>query len=183
MHLDHSILRDLCKRANCNVKTTAGAATLCYDIELATGERLSLNTIKRLTGVLPYESKPRVTTLDIIARYLGFDSWLHYTATLFPRSSQFGTKHQHTNMARLPEGQRVRITWSPDRILCIRHINAGSYEVEESVNGKLRAGDLIQLVVIGVGFPFLALEVIRDGLSLGSYETHYDCKVTSLEIL
>lgn len=172
MRLESYIIEELSNRAGCDVTTTAGATTLCYDIEKVTGERLSLNTVKRLTGVLQYKSASRVSTLDIIARYLGFESWRLYVAngvSVIPHTSAFVKKDRYITMRNLPEGQQVAITWAPKRLLKIRHKGAGCYEVEESVNGKLRTGDLIQLAEIGEGSPLIALEVERSGISLGSY--------------
>ena len=134
--------------------------------------------------MIAYKSASRVTTLDIIARYLGYESWRQYLSkdvSLIPQSSAFVRKNRYIKMYELPEGQCVKLTWDPGRILKVRHIGAGSYKVEESVNGKLRVGDLIQLAQIGKGLPLIALEVERRGMALGSYVA--GMRLTSIEML
>ncbi|MDE6288692.1 MAG: hypothetical protein K2M00_07920 [Muribaculaceae bacterium] len=182
MRLELDVLSELCKRAGCDVTSSAGATILCHDIESVTGERLAVNTVKRLTGVLPYDNYPRASTLDIIARYLGYESWRNYKLGMIPPNSQFDSKGQFTNMAHLPEGRRVKITWEPGRVLVMTHRGDGLYIVDESINGKLRAGDLLQLTTIRVGFPFIAVDVERDGLSLGEYTAARDTGITSIII-
>lgn len=78
-------------KAGFDVTTAAGATMLANDIESKTGERLAANTIKRLVGVIPYNNKPRITTLNIIARYLGWPSWESLMND--HRSSAFGGRN------------------------------------------------------------------------------------------
>src|SRR5688572_30188554 len=37
--------------------------------------QLSVVTLKRVWGRIRYESKPTATTLDTLAKYIGFESW------------------------------------------------------------------------------------------------------------
>ena len=48
---------------------------LAFDIESVTGEHIGVNTLKRLLGFIDDEREPRISTLDVIARYLGFENW------------------------------------------------------------------------------------------------------------
>lgn len=48
----------LSRKAGVDVATPAGSDVLRHDIESATGQLLSLNTVKRLTGVIPYNCAP-----------------------------------------------------------------------------------------------------------------------------
>lgn len=48
---------------------------LAYDIEKETKLRISANTLKRLFGFLEDIKKPRLYTLDVVAKYLGFKNW------------------------------------------------------------------------------------------------------------
>ena len=51
---------------------------LSEQIQVVTGEYLSPTTLKRLFGYIPQTSEPRVTTLSIIARYVGYKGWQDY---------------------------------------------------------------------------------------------------------
>jgi hypothetical protein len=48
---------------------------LIEDIYAATGVRLSLTTLKRVSGRVKYESFPTHTTLNALAHYVGFEDW------------------------------------------------------------------------------------------------------------
>ncbi|MBD5280233.1 MAG: hypothetical protein HDS35_06790 [Bacteroides sp.] len=72
MILDSLILAKLSEKIGQDVTTPAGASVLQLDIESVTGESLSLNTVRRLVGVIQSEKlTPRRTTLNIIANYIG----------------------------------------------------------------------------------------------------------------
>lgn len=65
---------------------------LSQEILKVTGTHLSMATLKRLWGRIKYESKPTVTTLDVLARYLNFEDWRsfvrHYKKRRSPKKSQ-----------------------------------------------------------------------------------------------
>src|SRR5689334_14023175 len=45
-----------------------------------TGVGLSTTTLKRLFGKVQYNNLPSSSTLNALARYLGYDSWMHFKA-------------------------------------------------------------------------------------------------------
>jgi hypothetical protein len=49
--------------------------TLGSRIQESTGVSLSIATLKRIWGKIRYDSKPTSTTLNTLARYLGFEDW------------------------------------------------------------------------------------------------------------
>lgn len=49
--------------------------TLCDKIETETGINLSVATLKRIWGKVRYTSKPTITTLDTLARFIGYENW------------------------------------------------------------------------------------------------------------
>ena len=67
MRLNELQLNRLSERVGQDVRTPAGATALSIDIGSRTGHTLSVNTIKRLVGVLPEEVNPTRSTLNIIA--------------------------------------------------------------------------------------------------------------------
>ena len=108
-----------------------------------TGKNISSSTLKRLYGYVNDDHKPRVTTLDVLAQYIGykdftdFCQWLK-TSTKF-NSSFFMT--QQLISSELDEGDEVSIGWSPNRILQLRYIGESTYEILTAENSKLKAGD------------------------------------------
>ena len=47
-----------------------------------THQHISPTTLKRLWGYLPSDAKPRLSTLDLLAEFLGYDDWEAFVASL-----------------------------------------------------------------------------------------------------
>lgn len=169
MKLNQTVIDLLSEKSGKDVTTSYGADYLRNDIEAVTGESLSLNTVKRLVGHLPYDSTPRVVTLDIIARYLGYGSWQLLQESLTGRISDFNIEEGFIDLQAQPPGRIIRIGWQPDRSISIRHLGEGRYVVTESVNSKLNCDDVLYLSQIAEGFPFMVKRVERGGKNLGNY--------------
>lgn len=183
MMLNQIQIEKLSERVGQDVTTPAGATVLQLDIETATGVSLGLNTVKRLVGVIRNDvTTPRITTLNVVANYLGYPDWETMDKDLTMKGSGFGRNNIFTEMSVLPTGINVEINWKPNRCIVIRHIGEGIYEVIESRNSKLSPGDILSLSQLAVGFPFVSRDVIRDGRSLGSYNAAPDAGITRLNI-
>lgn len=178
--LNKVYIKLLSEKCGKDITNPSGVDFLRNDIEAVTGEALSLNTLKRLIGILPYESFPRSTTLDILAKYLGYSSWQLLEEGIHDRISDFNTPSGFIDMAGLKKGQKVVIAWNPERRIRIIHEGEGRYVVEHSLNSKLYKNDVIYLSQVAKGFPFMVKEVIRDRESLGNYTAAQMEGVTSI---
>ena len=183
MKLDAPVIKMLSEKSGKNLNTPDGADFLRIDIEEKLGERISLNSVKRLLGLLPYESTPRASTLEIIARYLGFSSWNLLRDFLNGKVSDFNIKNNFIEMNSLPSGCKVVIKWNPNREILIRHSGNGEYIVEKAQNSKLLEDDHLFLSQIAVGFPLMVKEVVRTGKSLGNYLAAQTGGISYLEVL
>lgn len=107
------------------------------------GMRLSASTLKRLWGYVGDSHVPRVCTLDVLSRYIGYEgfypfkSWLK---TSVRYNSSFFDAKQLTS-SELEPGMNVEIGWSPNRLICLHYLGDSMYEVIRSVNSKLMEGD------------------------------------------
>ena len=182
MKLNQAIIDLLSEKAGKDVATSCGADYLRNDIEAVTGEALSLNTVKRLVGILPYESIPRPVTLNIISRYLGFSSWQLFQEYLTGRISDFNVDEGFIDLAAQPLGRLIKIRWQPDRCLSIKHLGEGKYVVAESLNSKLLPEDNLYLSQIAPGFPFMVKTVVRNGRELGNYIAAKRLGIDSIEM-
>lgn len=145
-------------------------------------EHVSLNTIKRLVGFLPYEKSHRKSTLDIIARYLGYAGWVELVAALQGSNSDFAMNAETILAAQLHTGDCVRLTYHPNRKLTLRFHGDGRFFVEESVNSKLQVGDVVAISALTLHYPLLVSDVVRDGKSLGEYTAGKVGGITSLSL-
>ena len=185
--MKEAIIDLLTKKAGRDVTTASGSAWLLQDIIVVTGEYLSLNTVKRLTGVLstgPDSSQLhlRDTTLNIIARYLGFKDYNDLQCYLADGTSQFRKADGLIYVEELPVGATIVVSWSPDRELVLRRLDSGEMLVETASNSKLEVNDRLQIAQIMSGHPLIVREVIRNGQSLGPYTAAPDYGVTFVGI-
>lgn len=183
MKLNDVVIKLLNQKAGCDVTTAYGATFLRNDIEAVTGENLSVNTIKRLVGNIPYNSSPREITLEILAKYLGYESWQLLYDFINKKISEFNTGNIFYELEKMPENQKIKIEWEPDREIIIQHCEGCEYEVISSKNSKLMKGDRLTLSQIAVGFPFMVRKVIREGNNIGSYTASPKLGLKNIEIL
>lgn len=83
MRFTNECINKLSEKLGSDVSTPYGASKLKLDIETITGERLGLNTVKRLVGVLSSDVKPRISTIKIISDYLGYPDWRVFRSYCF----------------------------------------------------------------------------------------------------
>ena len=154
------------------IRRSADCEYLANDIESLTGEHIGVNTIKRLLGFINDERKPRITTLDIIARYVGCESWEQLQRMDYAyASSSFTGKRKEVVVRQLEIGRCIRIMYYPQRIVDVEYLGDCHFVVLKSENSKLCQGDQLVLTHIIERYPLWASEVIRDGESLGSFST------------
>lgn len=181
--LPSPVLEMLKKEAGYDITTSYGSAMLQKDIETKTGQRLGLNTVKRLVGLIDYNSEPRQDTLLIIAGFLGFKTWESLISYINDNISGFDLNNPIVDLELLPPGKKVGIEWDPDRKIQLLHIKYGEYEVLESFNSKLRKGDLLYMSQISEGFPLVVKKVMRDGINIGNYKAGLDTGIKTIEII
>lgn len=142
---------------------------LAKDITKRTSKYISVNTIKRLLGFLPYDKSHRLSTLNVIAEYLGYDAWSDLTIALSGNNSAFEEISSTLNASALAEGAGLMISYAPDRLLRLTHHAGNSFTVTASERSKLKTDDNIEVAQFTVGYPLFVTSVIRDGHSLGSF--------------
>lgn len=142
---------------------------LALDIESVTREHIGVNTLKRLLGFIDDERTPRHTTLDIIAKYLDFDDWAELSIFDNKSNSNFSACADEIQVDTLEVGQRIQISYLPDRQLIIQYQGKRRFLVTSSLNSKLQEGDECQITHLISGYPLLASDVHRNGTNLGNF--------------
>lgn len=164
------IQKQLKHKSGVDFQDPSDAAQLALDIETVTGEHVGVNTMKRLLGMIDDEREPRVSTLNIVARYLGYADWAELRLFDNGSNSDFGDDEEGVLVASsLSEGSRLSISYAPDRVVRLCHLHGDHFVVEHSANSKLKEGDEIVVTHFVKGYPLLVGEVIRNGRSLGRF--------------
>lgn len=127
--------------------------------------RISTSTLKRLWAYVSDTRTPRVATLNVLAKYIGHDSfdtfveWLKQSTTY--NSSFFSATHLAASD--IKEDIVVETGWLPNRIIRIRYLGASEFEVTYSENSKLAAGDRFLTGCLIKGQPLYLPFVVRNG--------------------
>ena len=131
-----------------------------------TRERLSPTTLKRLWGYLKNEEvQTRPHTLDVLARFVGYKSYEDFCAHSERLDEvQSGIKaEEKITTEGLRRGQRLIITWRPDRRIVVKHIGNGQFEIIEAENTKLSVGDTFRCHLMIQHEPLYLDEVVHQG--------------------
>ena len=167
-------LRRLVEQAlGMEVKTPSDFELLLKQIIEKTGQRLSLSTLKRFWGYVDKDNtdyRVRVTTLDILSQFAGYQSWVAFCQADLAGSDESGTSaSRHIYVKELPVGKHIALTWKPDRMVTLRYEGEDLLTVVESINSKLRPGDTCHCPHIVEGMPLTLFSLVREGLLMGNY--------------
>lgn len=161
-----NLLKQKCGK---DIRLSADCEYLALDIESVTGEHIGVNTLKRLLGFIDDEREPRISTLDVIARYLGFDHWDALSVYDNKSNSSFECSADEVRVGDLTVNQHVQISYLPDRQIELEYMGGQRFRVLRSSNSKLAVGDELAVTHLVQGYPLLVSEVVRNGQSLGSF--------------
>lgn len=127
---------------------------------------LSTSTLKRLWGYVNDEHKPRMQTLNLLARYVGYDHFSSFCVWLKSstayNSSFFSTKQ--ILMRELSPGSELEIGWSPNRYLRLLYKGEALFEILEAKQSKLHRGDCFEAACFLMGQPLSLPYVLRGGV-------------------
>lgn len=142
---------------------------LIIEIETATGETVSLSTLKRMWGYVTSPHIPSVTVRSILARYTGYSDWNDFCRGNADSDSTdyFGVTIVRTSD--LKPGDTLTLTWAPDRVCCVRYSGELRFKVIASRNCKLRVDDTFSCSALGVGQPMFAFDIRRGDKIVPAY--------------
>lgn len=131
-----------------------------------TRERLSPTTLKRFWGYLKNEKvQTRPHTFDVLARFVGYKNYEDFCAHAnLLDEVQSGIKaEEKISTENMRRGQRLIITWRPDRRIIVKHMGNSYFEVIEAERTKLSAGDTFRCHLMIQHEPLYLDEVVHMG--------------------
>ena len=141
-----------------------------YDFEFLAGviwerlhENISPTTLKRLWGYIDGADTTRQSTLNLLSRFLSYEDWEAYLKELANRSEveSVSFEGEGVRVSELAPGQRVEVTWLPNRRCIFRYDGASAFTVLESANAKLQTGDRFEAACFLVGQPMYLDNLVR----------------------
>ena len=135
---------------------------------------VSRTTLMRFWGYINEDVSPRKATLDILTQFLGYQDWDGYCQnSLLPKEQQSSPiMSRRLSVANeLNKGERLRLTWQPDRVCDIEYLGDLTFKVIASENTRLQPGNTFECSLIVEGEP-LYLDNLIQGQKL---PTAYVC--------
>ena len=183
MKLPFHVIELLKRKSGNDLRLPADCELLSLDIQGKTGVRIGATTLKRLLGFAQDERTPHATTLDAIARYLGYAHWEELAKIEDQGNSDFNSSDDEVRSADLQVGKVVEIAYLPDRVVTLRYLGNNRYKVEQSQNSKLQADDEVEILNFVLHHPLLVVQVWRNGESLGQFTAGRVSGLSSIKVL
>lgn len=129
---------------------------LADDIKNALRKHISETTLERVWGYSNRGYKTvSIHTLNLLCEYAGVRSWENFCRTL----SETGIKDSDMFEGdaiysdELKEGERLMISWLPDRECIIRYLGEGRFVAEDCKNSTIRPGDTFSCIGFRINQP------------------------------
>ncbi len=165
------LLSEVEKHYGRRLATSTDFEALSVVIEHESGEMLSSSTLKRLWGYVSLKTTPRVSTLNVLSRYIGKRDFCDFRQSIL-EDEHYVSRFFSVKLvcsSDLKKGTEVIIGWAPDRLVTLRYDGDGGYTVTKSENSKLLEGDRFRTESFMVGFPLYIPRILRDGEYTLSY--------------
>ena len=183
MKIPFNIIELLKRKSGNGLRLPSDCEYLSLDIESKTGVRIGATTLKRLLGFAKDERSPHASTLDAIARYLGYAHWNELSKIEDQGNSDFSSSDDELRSSDLQIGQEVEITYLPDRHVVLTYHGCNRYTVRVSENSKLQVGDEVEILNFVLHHPLLVMQVWRNNEPLGQFTAGRVSGLSSIKIL
>lgn len=183
MKLPFHIIELLKQKSGVPLHIPSECELLSLDIQSKTGVRIGTTTLKRLLGFAQDERLPHASTLDAIARYLGYAHWEELSEVDDKGNSNFNSSDEEIRSVDLHPDSKVEITYLPDRRLSFSYLGNNRYKVLQSENSKLQSGDEVEIHHFVLHHPLLVMQVWRDKATLGPFTAGRVSGLSSISIL
>ena len=183
MKLPFNIIQLLKKKSRSDLRLPSDCEFLSLDIESKTGIRIGATTLKRLVGFANDEREPHASTLDAIARYLGYAHWEELSQIEDKGNSDFDASDEEIRSADLQPGAYIEISYLPDRMIRMLYLGNQHYRITESQNSKLQVDDEVEILNFVLHHPLLVLNVWRGGEPLGQFTAGRVSGLSSIKLI
>lgn len=178
------LLSEVEKHYGRRLATSTDFEALSVLIERETNDMLSSSTLKRMWGYVTKHPVPRVTTLDILSRYIGHKDFRAFCSSLRDsaeyESSFFSAKV--IEVSSLKSGARVHLGWNPNRLVVLEYLGNFSFRVVSNENSHLMEGDEFTITSFMLGYPLYIPTILRAGENTPSYIAGQASGLTLVEV-
>lgn len=176
MIFPNKTIEQLKEKSGLSFDRASDFSTLATLIADETKHTIGVTTLKRLFGYIDDARETNQSTLNIIARYLGYKSWDLYVNS-FRIDSTWNSDHDTIWTENLMVGTKIEVAYL-NRCVCFEVIEQDGFKalkVESANNSSLKIGDIAFIDRLRKRECLEARKVIR-GSVLGSYKTNGELK-------
>lgn len=167
----NALLSEVERKYGRRIATSTDFEALSVVIEHEINEMISASTLKRLWGYVSSNPSPRVSTLDILSRYVGKRDYKGFCTSLIltakKESGSFSGKY--ISASELEPGQDLVIGWNPNRLVTLKYMGAFRFKTISSANAQLQVGDEFETTNFSLGYPLYIPLIYRGAETLPSY--------------
>lgn len=171
------------KRFGNQLRYPSDCEALAGHITLATKQRISPSTLKRIFGFVKGTKEPRLYTLDVIAQYLGYENWDKYYSEFSNTENSDFLNYEEVNIRNLAKNTIIEFTYEPGRKVIMKYKGNFVFEVTESYKSKLQKSDVLKILNIIKHYPLLINSVVRNGADIGRFIAGKVSGVTGINII
>ena len=149
-----------------------------------THENIGLNTLKRIWNYGNTPVAPRIFTLDVLSKALGyrnFEDLKHFYGDEGNESSD-KVLGKVVSSQDLRPGDRVTLCWDPGRRCTVEYLGSNAYRVVCSERTKLKPGNTFQTAFFATGSPLILSNLIQDDSFATLYEIGRKTGVTQITV-
>lgn len=182
---DNEILKRIKEKAGVNMTKSVDFDILAQAIKDETNESLGVNTLKRLFGYKTDKVVPRLSTMDVIAQYLGCTDYETLIKELGEDADiSLFTPIDTIEVKDLEKGSQIRIAYDPNRVFFLTYLGDMKFIVNEVEGSKnILKGDILYITQLAVGHRLVVAQVTRNGEDLGTFEAAKYKGLKSVETL
>lgn len=134
---------------------------------------IGLSTLMRVWGYVKDGGCPSKNTLDVLAQFLGYSDYMDYSHVKIKEDEQGCSCFFLTNgisvADQLCEGDRLRLSWYPDRVCDVEYLGDQKFRVLAVQNGHLHVGDTFTCSIMLKGNPLTVGNLTREGMPPMNY--------------
>lgn len=182
---ENEILRRVRETVGLEMTRSGDFEVLSQAIRDKTDENLGVNTLKRLFGFKTEKVVPRLSTMDIISQYLGYDDYESLLKVLGDDADiSLFTPIDCLEVQTLEKGTQIRVSYDPNRVFFLTYLGDCRFIVNEVEGSRnILKGDVLTITQLAVGHRFVVSCVMRDGVDFGAYESAKYRGLRSVELL
>ena len=143
-----------------DMETPADFSDLSDDIRIKLKcSSISATTLKRLFGYIKYDKCISLSSLSLLARYLGYSGWNAFCMNYKSESDFISSQVIYSK--NLSKGDSVAFEWNPNRYCLAEFLGKDRFLVKDAQHCKLEIGDTFTTTQFILNNPLIITDLIQ----------------------